>query len=202
MPRKQNRSYKKGEPFRDSRLFVIATEGAKREVSYFEYLVRENQRIKVKVLSPGGSEENKSSPKWVLDRASRFVEEFGLAENDQLWLVIDVDRWPEETLHELGKECLKVKSWNLAISNPCFEVWLMLHYFEIDKSDVKTCSELKTLLGSKINGGYTVEVAARNVEKAIIRAKKDDSNREHYYCNSMESKVYKLVSQLVDFRKV
>ena len=38
MPRK-NRGYKKGEPFRDARLFVIACEGEKREKEYFEALV-------------------------------------------------------------------------------------------------------------------------------------------------------------------
>lgn len=40
----KNRGYKRGEPFRDARLFLIACEGAVREKEYFERLGHGSQR--------------------------------------------------------------------------------------------------------------------------------------------------------------
>lgn len=71
MPRK-NRGYKRGEPFRDARLFVIACEGARREKEYFETLVAGRRRVIVKLLAPTGGQSGASSPEWVLDRAAAY----------------------------------------------------------------------------------------------------------------------------------
>jgi len=131
MPRK-NREYKKGEPFRDSRLFVIACEGEKREKEYFLFFAKDNQRIKVRILASEGEHKGKSSPKWVFERAANFETEFGLNEYDQLWLVIDIDRWSTNEIRAIGQQCIEKDKWNIAISNPCFEVWLILHIKDID----------------------------------------------------------------------
>jgi hypothetical protein len=78
---KLNRSYKKGEPYRDSRLFVIACEGAAREKIYFEHLRPQTPRLRFEVISPQNEEGDNvgnSSPKWVLDRVIKFVEKEGV----------------------------------------------------------------------------------------------------------------------------
>jgi len=196
MPRKKNRGYKQGEPFRDSRLIVIATEGAKREKEYFELLVYGNQKVKIKILAPVDEEEGKSAPKWVMDRALNYVETFGLSKDDQLWLVIDVDKWALSQVHEIAKECSNIKNWNIAISNPCFEVWLLLHYKELVKANQRTCSHLKTELGNIVSGGYNLNFAIAQINIAIQRAKDSDSNKGHYFPNPMETKIYLLAEEL------
>jgi len=108
MPRKKKRAYKQGDPFRDARLFVIATEGAKREKEYFESLVDGNKKVKIKILAPTDEDEGKSAPKWVMDRAITYVDIFGLGNDDQLWLVIDVDKWELDQVHEIAKECSSI----------------------------------------------------------------------------------------------
>ena len=177
MPRKKNRAYKQGAPFRDAQLFVIATEGAKREKEYFEFLVHENQKVKIKILSPKDEDEGKSAPKWVMNRASNYVDTFGLGKDDQLWLVIDIDKWELTQVHEIAKECSNIKNWNIALSNPCFEVWLFLHYKKLVKANQRNCSQLKTELGNIIAGGYNLKMAIEKIDIAIQRAKAADSNK-------------------------
>lgn len=198
MPRK-NRGYKKGEPFRDARLFVIACEGAKREKIYFETLANENQRIKVQVLSPALETPGKSAPRWVMDRAIQYVEEFGLAKDDQLWLVMDTDCWSEKALREIAQHCKESLSWNLALSNPYFEVWLYMHLKDLPKDPVKTCNDLKQSLHTSVPGGYKVEVFVMKIDDAIQRAESNDNHPEYDLPAEMETKVYKLAKAIDKF---
>ena len=101
--------YKRGEPFRDAQLFVRACEGAKREKDYFEALVEGNQKAIVRLLTPDGDKDGQSAPKWVLDRATAYEEEFGLGAHDQLWLVMDTDRWEAEELRKICRLAGKLR---------------------------------------------------------------------------------------------
>ena len=103
MPR-TNRGYKRGEPHRDATLFVIACEGAVREKEYFEHLGYESSRIRIKVLKQG--DQHKSAPKWVLDCAAKYQSDIGLSNDDQLWLVMDVDHWQEDHLRDINQACI------------------------------------------------------------------------------------------------
>jgi len=114
MPRK-NRGYKRGEPHRDATLFVIACEGAVREREYFEHLARYSSHIRVKVLE---NKDNNSAPKWLLDSAARFAGEIQLINDDQLWFVMDVDRWPDAQLRAIHLACGERSNWFMAVSNP------------------------------------------------------------------------------------
>lgn len=199
MPRK-NRAYKKGEPFRDSRLFVIACEGEKREKEYFLFLAKGNRRIKIKLLAPENEQKGKSAPKWVLDRAINFESEFGLNEYDQLWLVLDVDRWPLKHIRDIGKQCVEKDKWNIAISNPCFEVWLIMHIKSVSQKPQMNCSDLKTELHSLVDGGYRVENFVPLIERAIERAKDSESDSNYFFPGSMETKVHHLASEILTFK--
>lgn len=192
MPR-QNRGYKKGGYFKDSFLLVIACEGAVRERQYFELLVSSSQRIRLKILAPEKDEIGLSSPKWVLDRAVKFSEKIGLNDHDLLWIVIDKDRWSEDFLRQLANTVLETKGWNLAISNPCFEVWLLFHYKNIDSSSLKTCSDLKRELGNTTVRGYDVNDLLNNTEEAIQRSKALDTNKDYFMPPKMTTRLYQLV---------
>jgi len=49
--------------------------------------------------------------------------------------VIDRDLWKEKNLAEIAQHCHQ-KKYHLGLSNPCFELWLLLHW-----KDPATCSE-------------------------------------------------------------
>jgi hypothetical protein len=192
---RRNRSYKKGKPFRDASLFVIICEGAKREPQYLELLAEDSKKIKVEIITP---KENKSSPDWLLDAAAEFVSEYQLGKKDQLWFVLDVDAWKPEQLIKLGKTCEENKVWSCAISNPCFEVWLFMHYADISKATAENCGEFKAELPKIVEGGYRKEEAIQNLEIAITRAKLADSNPTHFMPNLKSTKVYQLIEALLE----
>ena len=194
MPKK-NRTYKRGEPFRDATFLIIACEGAKREKVYFETLAKGNQRIKIRVLSPSEDVTGRSAPHWILERAIVFTEEIGANEYDRLWFVLDIDKWRRDSLETIKSECHS--NWEIAISNPCFEVWLIMHYLDPEEIESISCRNLKTELNFKIKGGYKVETALRNVKAAIERAKKVDQ-ADHFIPSIKTTKVHILVDQIIN----
>lgn len=190
-----NRGYKRGEPFRDSALFVIACEGAVREKEYFEHLATLSTRIRIKVLQR--DEPTRSAPKWVIDSAARYEDEVGLAQDDQLWIVMDVDRWKEEQLREIALTCKDTKNWYLALSNPCFEVWLYLHVDDIGTSKSTTCQELKEELNGKVKGGYNKAEFIKSIDRAHERALTLDPNPHlHFLPSQMRTKMHLLTTEL------
>lgn len=196
---RKNRGYKRGEPHRDARLFVIVCEGNKREKEYFTKLAEGHRRVKVRVLPPADNDSGKSAPKYVVERAVNYEEEYGLAKDDQLWLVMDVDRWGEEVLIPISKECQKKDGWNIALSNPCFEIWLHLHIRDIPQTPIKSCKQLKSELHQLVAGGYKAEVFISLADQALERASVADDYEDHFYPAVMRTKVYLLVNEMKQF---
>jgi hypothetical protein len=194
MPKK-NRLYKKGEPYRDASFLIIACEGAKREKIYFEMLANRNQRVKIKILAPAEDKAGLSAPHWILERAISFTEEIGANKYDTLWFVLDTDLWKREILEEIKTECKD--NWFIALSNPCFEVWLIMHYLDPSEITSTTSKQLKRELNVKILGGYKVEIAVKNVKDAFERAKRADIS-DHFIPVPKTTKVYKVVDQIIN----
>ncbi len=123
---------------RDTKLIIIAAEGRKTEKQYFG--IFKNHRVQVVVIP---SDDNRSAPEYILARLNGYTEEYQIGENDELWLMVDTDRWGAKKLSEICQEAVK-KNYLLAISNPCFEVWLYLHLREIDHT-ISTCRGFKKI---------------------------------------------------------
>lgn len=136
--------------FRDGTCIVIATEGAVTEYNYFRQLDAESvlseQRFQIEVLN---TEDGKSSPNHVIKRLSEYKRKYNIKRDDELWMVIDKDRWDIKMLAEVMKTC-KQKGFGLCISNSCFEIWLLLH-FE-DMSQLSAEDTLAILENNKVNG--------------------------------------------------
>ena len=54
--------------------------------------------------------------------------ELDLKQNDEVWFVIDTDEWGNKII-SLKDDCNTKQSWNVAQSNPCFEIWLYYHFY-------------------------------------------------------------------------
>lgn len=116
---------------RDARFFLIATEGDGTEPAYFEALRREGLidvgRVVIEVIRPG----TMSAPGHVWNALLRRTRELDLRRFDQTWLVFDVDHHAHPNhvgnLHAVCREAGE-RGVGLAISNPCFELWLLLHH--------------------------------------------------------------------------
>lgn len=204
---RKKRSYERviPEKLRDCRLFAIACEGSEREVRYFEQFKVLSSRIDVYMIQDRNEAgeiigSRNSSPDHVLKRAERFVQSMGITGEDQVWIVIDVDRWPMQKIIELKRICSS-RNWNLAISNPCFEVWLAYHHCsELDSvGDVNTSSEFKTLLATLTSGGYSPELYAPLAWTAKCNAEKADRNPEEWFPEKKRTKVYRIIGNMVSF---
>jgi len=181
------------EPHRDARLFVIATEGEKTEKQYFSLF--RNRRCQVKIIA---SSEGRSAPKYVLEQLKKFKKEYQLKGDDELWLMIDVDRWPEGELAAVPSQSMQ-NNFFLAVSNPCFEIWLYLHHASTRKKSISSV-EMKQMLRDKL-GSYNpsnldLSQFVGKVEKAISRAKKLDIDAAERWPSSTGTHIYKVVKKV------
>lgn len=179
---------------RDAKLFVVATEGKETEKQYFR--IFNSSRIKVEILAT--TDDGKSSPEYVLERLDIFKERYDLDEDDMLWLVSDVDRWGAKKLSSVCSQA-RQKGYNLAISNPCFEVWLTLHFEEINTQD-RTCdnfkARLRTILGSYNGSNLDISAYQQNIENAVNRAKNLHQISQQDWPPTLGTHVYRLVEIL------
>ncbi|MCK5523349.1 MAG: RloB domain-containing protein [Thiomargarita sp.] len=164
----------------DTRLLIIATEGRITEKQYFAQF--HNRRVQVKVIPTG--EDNKSSPEYVLRRLKDFRQKHDLEVNDELWLMIDVDRWKDKKLSSVTKEA-KASGFKLAVSNPCFETWLLCHYILPTSITIVSCQQITEQLSNELKKvhKYGYNKAKLNtddfkpyVEQAIQNARALDNN--------------------------
>ena len=102
--------------------FLLATEGTKTEPEYFNVLGRAQPSIHLKCRGSGGA------PHEVLELLQREIAAHGLDDVDEAWLVVDKDHWTDEQLSELHVWAQGKPNYGLALSNPSFEYWLLLHF--------------------------------------------------------------------------
>jgi len=172
-------------------LYVIATEGAVTEEVYFKNVFR-NRNIIMKLLP---TKSGDSSPDKVLQRLNKHRREYGVSANE-MWLVIDRDRWEINTIHSVLSECKK-KGYNFILSNPCFEFWLLLH--QPNPKQPLSCNEcekeLNKLIPGYIKSKYKTESIEGNVHLAVQNAK-NIANKNNLH-NPPNTAVYELVEKLL-----
>ena len=189
------------EPFRDQRLFVIAAEGEKTERQYFD--VFQSSRIRVEVLET--EPDGKSAPKHVLARLHAYTRKYSLDDEDELWLVADIDRQRPEFLKEIAAEA-KQAGYRIAFSNPCFELWLLLH-FEECKKEFHECASVEAAIRAKLGAYNKTNIDTSNFERlaidaAIERARRMDEPNAAAWPTETGSHVYKLAERILPLMPV
>jgi hypothetical protein len=113
--RRENSSSRRA-PFREPRKqILIVCGGTRTEPDYFEGLKRSrrNPAVQVKVVGKG------IDPEQLVAHAHRVR-----GDHDEVWCVVDTDEFDIAKAVRVADK-LKVR---LAVSNPCFELWLLLHF--------------------------------------------------------------------------
>lgn len=147
------KEYYRREPFRDAALYLIICEGGKREPDYFKFFNELTSQLKVVTIP---SYDGKSAPNHLISNANEAIKKNVDDNGDyELWFIIDVDRW-EKHLHNIHNECSTKTNWNIAISNPCFEVWLYYHFKSIKptNTNANSCSYWKSANHQIESGGF------------------------------------------------
>lgn len=209
------RDFKRPENKRSAKLIVIATEGRKTERIYFEALAENFESTKVHIEVIEKLDDN-SSPDAVLEQLNSFAAEYNLDDEDELWMVIDRDyqSWGIEMIKSVAQICHQKKGFYLALSNPAFELWLLLHLVDCSgltqnqRDDLlrnakvtrnKTYS--KKMLSDILNGfneaNYDPNTFMPHVEEALRNAIKLDINPKTRWPNYLGTRVYKLVANIL-----
>lgn len=207
---RKKRGYTRETPknlLRDYKVFAIACEGGKKEPQYFKLFEHLSNRIKVDIIEDKVQDEEllhkfetKSAPKWVLDRAVKYIEQEGLIDEDELWFVMDIDRWETSQLIEIINYCKNYPNWNIALSNPCFEVWLYLHKNEsLDRLESTSCKDLKKHVAGLDQGGYQALNYITLLKEASNNASKIDADSKSDLPEENQTKIYRLIDSIFEF---
>lgn len=206
------------EAFRDARLIVIASEGKDTERIYFKALAKEysNPRVHVHILERSVDEQNNSSPEHVLKQLNDYKSQYELEADDELWLVVDKDRWTEAMLSRVATECSQEVAMHMALSNPCFELWLLLHIEDVTlltpeeqkqwmenrkkskNADPYLKARLCQKMGSYHESSYDAQTLMAHVENAIERARTLDKNPNDRWPQTLGTRVYLLAKSVMN----
>lgn len=180
---------------RYKKLFVLATEGSETEPRYFKMFEADDKVVHIQLLKGGV----KSSPLQVLKRMDAYLRKEGLRPEDEAWLVVDTDQWTEIQLQQLHQWSQAKDNYSLAVSNPQFEFWLLLH-FE-DGNGVGSSRECVTRLKRKLpgyqKGSVDVKQFADRVADAIERARRRDMPPCTDWPRTTGTTVYRLAQNLM-----
>ncbi|HKK02161.1 MAG TPA: RloB family protein [Desulfuromonadales bacterium] len=179
---------------RYKKMFVIAAEGAETEPAYFKMFGDAERVIHIQMLSG----KNKSAPPQVLKRMNVYLKNQRLKADDQAWLVVDTDQWTEQQLNGLHQWTGTKPNYHLAVTNPKFEYWLLLHFEDgHGVGSSRECSErLLRRLPNYEKGNVDVRQLAEGVAEAIRRAREKDSPPCADWPRTIGTTVYRLVEQL------
>ena len=112
------------------RRFHIYCEGTKTEPAYFEALQGEFDQVQLEVNPVGGEPQYVARKAIEHHRKSRRGRRSSFEETDQVWAVFDRDK--HTTFAAALNDC-RTAGVRVASSNPCFELWLVLHFVPYDK---------------------------------------------------------------------
>lgn len=211
-------NYTRKEASLDSKLIIIAAEGEFTEKIYFEALRKHarNSRVHIKILERDEENRHNSSPEYVLGQLTQYKLENPIEQDDELWLVIDKDKWTAKSIRAVAQRCAQDSSYHLALSNPCFELWLILHIIdaslESDEEKVKMLKnrkekknadpylkrKLRSLLGSYSESNYDADQLVVQIAEAITRAETLDKNKKARWPQGLGTHVYKLAKSITN----
>ncbi len=176
-PARGRRPYREPKP-----KILVVTEGEVTEPEYIEGFKNTFKNLLVELCIKGKLE---TAPIRLVEAAIKIKKEAekqakrkndSFLKYDQVWCVFDVD---ENRSIQDARKMARDNDIRLAISNPCFEIWLYLHFAE--QPGMQTCQELRRKM-KKFIPGYNKHVNFSDYqdgyEIAVTRAKKLAENSQ------------------------
>lgn len=127
---RNRRAARRADPREVRPLILVVTEGKVTEPQYLSGLVRacRNPRVRVEVSGEHGVPrtlvEHAKDRKLRAAREAKSKHDDNLA-YDEVWCVFDIDEHPNVAE---ARNMAAANGIELAVSNPCFEFWLVLHF--------------------------------------------------------------------------
>lgn len=199
-------------------LYVISIAGeGKTEEQYFDgiYDLGNSELIRIERLEKLDESDTKSHPNHVIELLNERKEQWEAhgIEPNELWMVVDRDEHSvtKDQLLAIIEKC-QTEGYNLALSNPTFEFWLLLHITSIEEYDQNLLlenpripskskkrfieKELTSLLGGYNKKDIRFERFVPGIKDAIQRAK-DLPHDNELLIDELGTSVCLLVERLI-----
>lgn len=209
----KNRSlntYRRKQKFREPRAhLLIVCEGEKTEPQYFKRLCKKLRLTSAEIRICG--KECGSAPISVADYAVQVSKKEKIeakksltAPYDCIWCVMDVEQTGNNPTLPEALQKAKSHDIKVALSNPCFEYWLLWHFEKSDRP-FSNCNgvihRLEQILDRPYRKGDCVfDDGFLEIDKATQRADKFFENREEFD-SGIPSTPYTNVHGLVNYLK-
>jgi hypothetical protein len=193
--------------FKDDRFFMVATDDTHAPKQYFQNLAF--RRVKIFVL-PTSAELGDSAPAQVVERlktAFLFCKERKeVREGDEFWVLLDRDHHFQASHTPGTREALRAArqaGFEVAISNPCFELWLLLHHQEpAPDSDFKDCKAVEAALRNRLGSYNKTNLLPSQfpidlIPDAIHRAKALEKSPDEILPRPIGTRVYRLLEKIL-----
>lgn len=214
MPREREDLFRESNSLEKEKIIVLAFEGNDTEEIYFEEFKHSeifNDALIFLHLLKRPKKDTNSAPNHVFKKLKKEAkDEYNFKDTDELWMIIDTDRW--KNIPDIISECKKQSNMFVAVSNPCFEFWLLLHIKDLAEyneeeldlilkngkvSNKKNYVDTKIveILGAYNKSNPKPELFLPTVDFAIAQAKQLDQNNNEYP-KKLGSHVYKVIMKL------
>lgn len=206
------------------RVIIISCEGRNTEPEYFETIKNKLSEhipvvLEIKIIPKNN---NPSEPKDIICNLDTFIiEKYDYkSDYDEMWVVWDREKEDsrKNAILKIIPEC-KAKNYHIALTNPLFEFWLLLHIVDITTYDRQVLydnawmtpsknrrfidKELSTLLDgyNKKKGKFpTAIVTLENIQKALEQEKLFENKLEKIMDN-LGSNIGDLIRKILIFEK-
>lgn len=201
---KRNRPLdRKSGVLRDASLIIIASEDKFAVKQYFDRF--KLTKVQFIVLE---TQDCNSSPEHVMERLINYKKERDFGDGDEFWLVCDCDHRLEsnhiKNLTQVLQECKK-QNIRVALSNPCFDLWLLLHFADFPKDQNLSCAQIGELIREQVgsyNKGkiYNLPIGNSHVHAAVKRAHAQSQLKD--IPSSLQTSVHLIIEDLIKKRLI
>jgi len=179
MPKKRN-----SHQFRPDKTLRIFCEGERTEPNYLNGYIRTlDNTSRRSVIAVERTQKNTAVQ--LVDEAIRVKKSSGSLPDDEFWVVFDRESVGKysDALHEKARARARNAGINIALSNVCFEYWLLIHLVDTDApfgsyADLVGASPLRAQMKAQCGCDYEksersiFELLKPHIDKARERAKK------------------------------
>ncbi|WP_130346212.1 RloB family protein [Herbihabitans rhizosphaerae] len=192
MTRRENRRGRRGPQLEERQQVLIVCGGEVTEPSYFRGLKKaaRNPALRIDVRGRG------EAPISLVQYTARVAEN---ETYDRAWCVVDVDDFDLESVVALARD----RGIGLAVSNPCFEYWLLLHFVACVRpmaSFAHVVPQLRAHVPNygKSRGEFRFEMYEPGIHAAISRAKARTPDHLNAWRLNPATGVWQLVEDLLN----
>lgn len=214
----RRKNYTKRAPSKDSRKIYIICEGTGTEIAYFSFFEGLSSNLELIVIPP----ESGTDPLKLMELAERTLlgenrkHTLDFLQQDKIWFAIDTDSWERENkiqplrdfcelqnrgIPEKYDEAKFYSAWNVAQSNPSFEIWLYYHHYDLapNSDEIENYHSMKAFVNNKIAGGFDFQTDQVRLKDAIVNSKANFHRQDNGNPSLYSTEQYLLGEEILSF---